>query len=159
MQNHLETTQINELFSELHRILLLKKEKVKETMFEQVVALKYMEDDIIEKISASLTELHNQNKEIKLFIDDERTAPLDTILIRDYDAFIYFIQNFGLPDFISFDHDLGKEKSSYDCAKFLVIYCLENDKPLPKYKVHSQQSNSKEHIGRLLSNFEKRGQV
>ena len=38
----------------------------------------------------------------------------------------YIIQN-GLPDFISFDNDLGiGNGEGYDCAKWLVEYCMDH---------------------------------
>ena len=52
-----------------------------------------------------------------------------------------------MPDVISFDHDLGdehytnnsninysefKEKTGYDCAKWLIDYCIDNDLDFPK---------------------------
>ena len=71
---------------------------------------------------------------------------------------IYFAICVGtFKHFISFDHDLAdvvelkeelpieqwfdlennKEYTGMDCAKWLVNYCLDNNKPLSKYAVHS----------------------
>src|SRR5438128_2164986 len=60
-------------------------------------------------------------------------------IAKTYDHFTYIITNFGLPDFISFDHDLaeehylndigtsnpanGSEPTGYHCAKWLITYC------------------------------------
>lgn len=53
----------------------------------------------------------------KLYLDDLRSVPKGFILVRSYTEFIFYIQQNGLPDFISFDHDLGTDKSGFDCAK------------------------------------------
>lgn len=95
-----------------------------------------------------------------LFLDDIRN-PTDCLLymqakiqdieiyhkewqiVRSYDEFVAWIETNGLPDFISFDHDLGlpeeqtEELNGMSCAKWLVNYCLDNDLKLPDFVVHS----------------------
>ena len=70
-----------------------------------------------------------------------------------YEEFVAYLQRYGLPDFISFDHDLGEGLSGYDCAKYLVDYCLDHQLALPAFAVHSQNPVGKENIERLLRNF------
>jgi hypothetical protein len=89
----------------------------------------------------------------KLYLDDLRPIPDNYIGLRSYAEFVNHITDFGLPDFISFDHDLGLEESGYDCAKWLVNYCLDNDYRLPQFNVHSQNPVGKENILSLLNNF------
>lgn len=68
---------------------------------------------------------------------------------------------------ISFDHDLADEhywkqntgefveKTGYDCVKWLIEYCMDNDVDLPKFYCHSMNPVGKENIERLLKNFKK----
>lgn len=58
---------------------------------------------------------------MKLYLDDVRPTPPDYERVYDYNGFVGFITANGIPDFISFDHDLGPGKTGHDCAKFLVI--------------------------------------
>ncbi|MGX9985807.1 cyclic-phosphate processing receiver domain-containing protein [Soonwooa purpurea] len=51
-----------------------------------------------------------------------------------------------LPNFISFDHDLGEEKTGFDCGKFLVGFCFDYQLKLLDYTVHSQNPVGKENI-------------
>lgn len=98
-------------------------------------------------------------------------------IVRSYWQFVKWIEKNGLPDFISFDHDLAdvvelkeelpieqwfdlennKEYTGMDCAKWLVNYCLGNDKPLPKYAVHSANPAGAENIEGLFLSFLKNG--
>ena len=89
----------------------------------------------------------------KLYLDDLRVTPEDFDRVYNYADFVEYITQNGLPDFISFDHDLGEDESGYDCAKYLVEYCIEHNLPLPKFSVHSQNPVGKENIERLLNNF------
>ena len=89
----------------------------------------------------------------RLFLDDLRPIPNGYIGIRSYTEFVAYITDKGLPDFISFDHDLGLEESGYDCAKWLVNYCLDYDLRLPQFNVHSQNPVGKINILSLLNNF------
>lgn len=97
-----------------------------------------------------------KNKLLKLYLDDLRPTPADYERVYDYDGFVEFIGLNGLPDFISFDHDLGLGKTGYDCAKFMVEYCLDNNIIKINYTVHSQNPVGKENIEGLLNNFNKR---
>lgn len=92
----------------------------------------------------------------KIYLDDVRTIPEGFIGLRSFTEFITYIEANGLPDFISFDHDLGLQESGYDCAKWLVAYCLDNEMELQDFVVHSQNPVGKQNIASLLSNFRNR---
>lgn len=58
--------------------------------------------------------------------------------VKNIDEFKNFILTNGVPDFVSFDRDLGTAPiTGMDCAKWLVGYCKENGVKFPKYFVHS----------------------
>ena len=88
-----------------------------------------------------------------LYLDDLRPTPEGFDRVYSYEEFVAYLERKGLPDFISFDHDLGEDLSGYDCAKYLVAYCLAHQHPLPNYQVHSQNPVGRENIERLLENF------
>ena len=90
---------------------------------------------------------------MNLYLDDLRPTPEGFERVYSYSDFIAYLKYKGLADFISFDHDLGEEFSGYDCAKYLVDYCLDRQLPLPDFAVHSQNPVGKENIERLLNNF------
>jgi hypothetical protein len=95
----------------------------------------------------------------KLYLDDIRipkTKGWD--IVRSYDEFVKWIEKNGLPDEVSFDHDLGEEgtKTGYDAAKWLVQYCYSNTLPfLPEFNVHSANPVGKANIESYLSNVKK----
>lgn len=97
--------------------------------------------------------------------------------VKTYDEFVDWINTNGLPDICAFDHDLSpdsydlyhkhngykdsdinyeeyKFKTGYDCAKYLVDYCIDNNKKLTS-EVYSYSMNTKgrENILGLLNNF------
>lgn len=90
-----------------------------------------------------------------LYLDDLRPTPENFQRVYDYDEFVHFIAENGVPDSISFDHDLGEGKTGFDCAKFLVEYCLDHDIKKINFQVHSQNPVGKENIEYLLNNFNK----
>jgi len=98
--------------------------------------------------------------------------------VLSHEQFVQWINMFGLPDIISFDHDLADEhytppkywdnyqeskeyqeaqnyleETGMDCAKWLVDYCMDNDVPLPKYYVHSANPVGADNIRGLLGNY------
>jgi len=118
-------------------------------------------------------------KEKKLFLDDIRNPKSDGWeIVRNYEDFVKYITENGLPDEISFDHDLGDDiarenvengmskkkaralkkesKSGYDCAKWLCEYCWGNGIPLPTWNVHSANPVGRDNIIAILQSFEKK---
>ncbi len=95
------------------------------------------------------------------------------IVVRNYEEFVNYITNNGLPYLISFDHDLAdehydpsmysgnyddvaknfKEKTGMDCAKWLVDYCIDRSEKLPKYVIHSMNPVGAQNILSYLNNF------
>ena len=79
---------------------------------------------------------------------------VELVWLRDYYQFRNWIIKNGLPDGICFDHDLGEDTpTGYDCAKWLVNYCLDNQVTLPVWSSQSANPVGKSNINRLLRNF------
>jgi hypothetical protein len=120
----------------------------------------------------------------KLFLDDVRSAEMvfmNTIdpiyennneweIVRSFNEFVSYIEENGLPEFISFDHDLDFDhyklenqqdieyekmeiKTGFHAAQWLINYCAENKMKLPNYKVHSMNLAGKRNIERILEKF------
>lgn len=101
--------------------------------------------------------------------------------VKSFYEFINHIQTFGLPDVIWFDHDLGQEamneainkdfkdfdyskieeKTGYDCVRWLIDYCEENNLPLPVYYFQTANPVGRENMQSLLENYDnhKRSQI
>ena len=86
---------------------------------------------------------------------------LEWIVVRNYFQFVEWITENGLPDAISFDHDLGEadERTGMDCAKWLVNYCLDNNLSLPQWAVHSANPAGYDNIKGLFLSFEKQREI
>lgn len=100
---------------------------------------------------------------MKMFLDDIR-IPKNSydITVRSYDEAIRFIEINGIPNFISFDHDLGCDnkgeilKNGYDFAKWLVRMDIENKYKFPKdfkFNVHSANPIGRNNIEAILNNY------
>lgn len=84
---------------------------------------------------------------------------VEVIWVKTQSEFESYITECGLPDFISFDNDLGiGNGEGYDCAKWLVEYCMNNNVQLPEWYVHSANPVAQENINQLLLNFTKYGE-
>lgn len=59
------------------------------------------------------------------------------------------------PELVCFDHDLGEEKTGFDCAKFLVEVCMKHNLPLPAYTCHSSNPAGRENILSYLNSYKK----
>lgn len=80
---------------------------------------------------------------------------VDIIWVTSFQEFIDYISINGLPDGICFDHDLGEELTGYDCASWLIEYCLKYKKQIPPYNIQSANVVGKQRIDSLLKDFDK----
>ena len=118
-----------------------------------------------------------------LYLDDVRT-PITTlpdyeewVVVRNYDEFVDWITKNGIPELISFDHDLANEhivdyfrqrrikgyqtpdydsyyeKTGMDCAKWLINYAEENDLKINYVSVHSHNPVGAKNIQSLINQY------
>ncbi|EOR9074226.1 cyclic-phosphate processing receiver domain-containing protein [Escherichia coli] len=97
-----------------------------------------------------------------MFLDDIRDPEKyypnqNMVLCRDYESACAYVNEHGLPQFISFDHDLGDvgedEKTGYSFAKFLIDYMVENNISTGfDYIIHSSNPVGKVNIDTYLQN-------
>jgi hypothetical protein len=92
----------------------------------------------------------------------------DWMICRNYESFKNTLEAEGLPEFVSFDHDLADEhyapetddyqyieKTGLDCAKYLVDYCIKNKLKLPQYACHSMNPAGTKNIMEYLETAKK----
>jgi hypothetical protein len=108
---------------------------------------------------------------------DTRYIDLKWRVVKCYSEFVETIALNGIPNIVSFDHDLGEEhinyyfdnggrenppdplkahfteKTGYDCAKWLVEYCTENGLPMPIYLIHSANPVGADNIRAILKRY------
>jgi len=125
-----------------------------------------------------------------LFLDDFR-SPEDVfnytgqplylmnkwIIVRNYEEFVKAITELGVPDTVSFDHDLAdvhydvqdhvdedyydlmsaqNEKTGYHCAQYLLNHCLDNELDIPKVVwIHSMNGPGAKNIDSLFTTYKK----
>ena len=104
----------------------------------------------------------------------------DWVIVRNYDEFVKTITENGVPVILSFDHDLAdehyrpsmydkdehytgyytdgtfKEKTGYECAKWLIDYCIDNkvDTPTIVY-IHSMNPVGGKNIKGIFDSYNK----
>jgi hypothetical protein len=95
-----------------------------------------------------------------LFLDDVREIPKDGndwVLVKTFEEFKNWIKSNGVPEVISFDHDLGMcQKSGMDAAKWLVEQDLTCNAFIPenfRFFVHSANPCGRANIQGLLENY------
>ena len=108
----------------------------------------------------------------KLFLDDERNPiqclsymlsrsnhsnlsfiykEKDWEICRDFWSFKKCLIEKGLPELVSFDHDLGTDETGNTCAQFLLGYCMDKGLDIPQYVVHSMNPVGTQNIINTLS--------
>ena len=98
------------------------------------------------------------------------------VIVRNYQQFVDKIIELGLPNIISYDHDLAdehydwyseldtsekidysvyKEKTGYHCALWLIEYCKKNKLEFPEYYIHSMNVKGKYNIITEIEKYRK----
>lgn len=89
---------------------------------------------------------------MKIFLDDLRNPPDHSwAVVRSYEQFVDWIERHGVPEVISFDHDLGDGvPTGMDCAKWLVA----TERPIKNFLVHSANPPGAANIRSLLTGWQ-----
>ena len=95
------------------------------------------------------------------WVEDYCPIDTDNIVVewvKSYSEFVNWIEKNGLPDAICFDHDLGKlsdgtELNGYDCAKWLVEYCIDHECDVPTFNCQSSNPAGRDNIMSYLKNY------
>jgi hypothetical protein len=115
----------------------------------------------------------------KLYLDDIR-VPTDSykttndgwVVVRNYAEFVVEIVENGLPEVVSFDHDLEPDtiegnpmdlknckiiyaRTGFDCVKWLVEYCINTNAKLPECLIHSANPVGAENMLSYITSFKK----
>ena len=151
--------EIIELYAKLEKNNLEKHAFFKLQNFEEATMIRETEKRLAEEIAQKIVQHKTTGKCLNLYLD-KGLSRKDGITIRSYSNFIFFLKNFELPDSISFNDELREEEqegdnSTYDCARFLVLHCIENRLPLPRFQVNILPPHK---INLLLNNFLNRNQ-
>lgn len=93
------------------------------------------------------------------------------VVVRNYDEFVKCVEENGVPEVISFDHDLAAthydhqsnieydvftEKTGYECAKWFINYIIDNKLELPKtILIHSMNPAGSTNIKSLFDSYVK----
>ena len=125
----------------------------------------------------------NRSTDVYLEIDsaydltkDKRYKELDWIIVRNFGDFVKVIKEKGLPEIISFDHDLKDfhyyhyrtftvytgwidysllEGTGFECAKWLISYLLDNDLDSPTILIHTQNTVGAKNIRTEFDGYNK----
>jgi hypothetical protein len=94
----------------------------------------------------------------KLWLDDERYPTDGTVwfIARNFSDATWYVIHYGLPEFISFDHDLGSSKiTGMDFCKWLCNFIMDNDLPYNglEYRVHSANPVGAANIDAYMAQF------
>lgn len=121
-----------------------------------------------------------------LFLDDERSpnqvvfkaqpTSREWVIVKSFQQFVDAIKSRGIPEFVSFDHDLTEEhyreghshgfkyfdyravesSTGVDCALYLVFACGMQKRQLPIWNVHSMNAYGTMILNGILKKAEKR---
>lgn len=92
----------------------------------------------------------------KLYIDDIRTPSDDWIIARSSKDAIAWISRKGMPDFISFDHDLGGSDTAMAVVHWIIETTLNGHLIIPgnfDFHVHSMNPVGAENIRKTMKKF------
>lgn len=127
------------------------------------------------KILLWLDDYRNPFKQPDWLVFSPIPQPFRTVWVKSYKEFVDYIQVFGIPDAICFDHDLAaehytanthealadyyknkdREMTGYDAAKWLCEYCESHNEKIPLYSSQSANPVGRENIKSYIENFKK----
>lgn len=96
---------------------------------------------------------------MRIFLDDERQPRSEDfdLIVRSYSEAVKSFDDYGCPLYMSFDHDLGDDKTGMDVVHYMVEKDMdEGGKFIPptfEFDVHSTNSVGRDNIIFLLKGY------
>jgi hypothetical protein len=97
-----------------------------------------------------------------LFLDDERQisdvqlpADMSVFLARSVAQATAYVEEFGAPNFMSLDHDLGGDETAMQFVHWLLEQYELDPKEFPQYQVHSQNPVGKANLIALVESWKR----
>jgi hypothetical protein len=91
---------------------------------------------------------------VKLFIDDEREPPDETwVVVRTFAQAIDHVEDHGVPESMSLDHDLGGDETVMQFLRWLCDHHFE--KGPPRYVVHSANPVGRDNMISFLESWKR----
>jgi hypothetical protein len=113
----------------------------------------YLDDKRVPNMS------HNKEKGLGVAFSDESKW----VIVRDYFEFVDLVNNsFDKVKLISFDHDSAcfkkingvlEEFTGKSAVDFLINFCLDNNKKMPNWYVHTDNVSGRSNIIGAISNY------
>mgnify|MGYP000157877489 CR=1 FL=1 len=91
---------------------------------------------------------------MKIFLDDVRHPLEGYVHLTTVEDCIKTLESQNVTD-ISFDHDLGTEKTGYDLAKWIEEQAFHNTLKRLNWTIHSANPTGRENIVRAMTNADK----
>jgi peptidoglycan/xylan/chitin deacetylase (PgdA/CDA1 family) len=96
---------------------------------------------------------------VKLYIDDIRSPKTDGnwVILRTSQEAIDYVKKYGVPNFVSLDHDLGGDDTVMIFLKWLIEYDLDNGgSVIPNdfhWNIHSANNVGTDNMNGLLTSY------
>lgn len=92
-----------------------------------------------------------------LYIDDIRFPPPDRdwLICRTSQEALDRIKEIGLPQFISFDHDLGEADTTMIFLRRLVNEVWDGKSDIPEYQIHSANPVGAQNIRSFMESWKR----
>lgn len=91
------------------------------------------------------------------FVNPNIYMSCDVVWVKNYEEFIEMYNKYKNEYVISLslDHDLGEEKSGYDCLKYVGKDCMSNWKELPYIEIHSANPVGRKNMESYIKSYNK----
>jgi hypothetical protein len=125
--------------------------------FAEVAASRKKEDKPLLELTTLLKQCKESQIAINLHSDILRDRYYrDSVRVWDYREFTLYIRQFGLPALVLFEYYVDEKQESYECAKFLIIDCLEKGVQLRSFRMNGISHNRQKDVKPLLTAFQTR---
>lgn len=108
--------------------------------------------------------MYPNNNMWNLFLDDERVPyyvdpnfKIAWRIAKNLSVAKYMCQTFGMPYFISFDHDLGPDEDAMMFLRWLAYEYYDESKghKIPNYQIHSSNPEGCKNIDSFMKSWKK----
>lgn len=128
---------------------------IKKQRYDELCALRKTRRNLRSDLQECIIELQKKNQLITIYLGGVKLNKEHFISINSLEQLQLFVDLVSMPHKITFGIDSIGMPTAYECASWLIIYCIENQIKFPDYVINSGDKSDALQMDTLVGNFSK----
>ena len=152
-------TTLNQLWREFlndHKIMV---DIIKRQKYDELCAFRASRKNYQLDLQEAVIEMQAAQQSLNIYLGGVPIEHEQFTSINNLEQLQLFVKEVSMPHRITIGIDSLSKDVAYECASWLILYCIEQQLKFPDYVINSGRSNDDKQLENLIVNFTKHYQI